>query len=94
MRKRFIQKAVALLVCFVFLGLSASGLMAAPRETPRIDASLILKAPAQFLVNLLPFLRSLFQNNNPAQTQPTSTGTVNIIKPTGTIKVIRLSGGD
>jgi len=28
MRKRTLQKAVALLVCFVFLGLSASGLMA------------------------------------------------------------------
>ena len=94
MRKRTLQKAAVVLVFFSFLGLSATGLMAGTTTTDRsakLSFSLLFKNPAQFLAVLFPGLRGLFGLNNP---QPPSTSAVKVIKPTGTIKSIRLSGGD
>ena len=94
MRKRTLQKAVVLFVCFMFLGLSSPGLMAATTESETFNPTLILKVPVQFLVSLFPFLLDLLMNDDPVQTQPTSTGPAWTIEATGTIKAIRLSGGD
>jgi hypothetical protein len=94
MRKRNLQKAVVLFICFVFLGLSASGLWAADQKQTHSSFRLILKAPVQFLVNLFPWLRNLLNPDDPGQLQPPSTNSVNTIKTTATIKSVRLSGGD
>ena len=94
MRKRNVQKAVVLLVFLSFLGLSASGLMAGTTSdrSVRLSFSLLLKNPAQFLAALFPGLRGILKIDNPSQ--PPSSSAVKVIKPTGTIKSIRLSGGD
>ncbi len=96
MRKRNLQKAVVLLVFLSFLGISASGAYAgtSSQTTVKPTLSLLFRAPAQFLVALFPGLRNLFKIDNPNQVQPPSTSTVKIVKPTGTIKSIRLGGGD
>jgi len=93
MRKRTLQKAAVVLVFFSFLGLSATGLMAGTTtdRSVKLSFSLLFKNPAQFLAVLFPGLRGFLGLNNP---QPPSTSTVKVIKPTGTIKSIRLSGGD
>ncbi len=93
MRKRNVQKAVVLLVFLSFLGLSASGLMAGTTSTSgktvKLSFSLLFRNPAQFLATLFP---GLFGRNNPGQTA--NQGQVITVKPTGTIKSIKLSGGD
>ena len=96
MRKRNVQKAVVLLVFLSFLGLSASGLMAGTTSTSgntvKLSFSLLFRNPALFFSTLLPGLRGLFGQDNPGQTA--NQGQVTTVKPTGTIKSIRLSGGD
>ena len=47
MRRRNLQKAVVLIVCFGFLGLSASGLWAGDRTPARTTFQVILNVPAQ-----------------------------------------------
>lgn len=94
MRKRNVQKAVVVLVFLSFLGLSASGLMAGTTSdrSVKLSFSLLFRSPAQFLAALFPGLRGILKIDNPSQ--PPSSDTVKVIKPTGTIKSIRLSGGD
>ena len=94
MRKRALRKAVSMLVCFVFLGLSASGLMAATVEQQTYDATLVLKAPIQFLLNLFPFLRDLLYNDDPTLIPPGQDETVRTIKATADITYVRVSGRD
>jgi hypothetical protein len=94
MRKRNLQKAVVLLVCFAFLGLSASGLSAAPQKSTKISFSLLFKMPAQLLIKLFPGLQNIIKVEQPTQIQPTTDSLAKTIKITGTIKSIRLSGGD
>jgi hypothetical protein len=96
MRKRNLQKAVVLLVFLSFLGISASGLWAgtSSQTTVKPTVSLLFRSPAQFLVALFPGLRKLFNIDNPVQVQPPSSTSVITVKPTGTIKSIRLGGGD
>lgn len=78
----------------MFLGPFASGLLAADTgSTQTIDPTVVLKAPAQFLINFFPFLLDLLSNNKTTQT-PTTDQAVLTVRPTGTIKSIRLSGGD
>jgi hypothetical protein len=95
MRRRNLQKAVVLIVCFGFLGLSASGLWAGDRTPARTTFQVILNVPAQILAHLFPWLRNFLNPGNPAQTtQPPAANSVTTVKPTGTISSIRLSGGD
>jgi hypothetical protein len=94
MRKRNLQKAVVLLICFAFLGLSASGLSADPQKTTGLSFRLLLKYPAQLLVNLFPGLRNVIKVDEPTPVQPATISSTITIKPTGTIKSIRLNGGD
>jgi hypothetical protein len=94
MRKRNLQKAVVLLVCFAFLGLSASGLSADPQKTTRLSFSLLLKYPAQLLVSLFPGLGKVIKVDEPTSLQPGKDGSIITVKPIGTIKSIRLSGRD
>jgi hypothetical protein len=97
MRKRNLQKAVVLVVCFAFLGLSASGLSAATTSQQPAKPgffSMLLKLPAQWLVALFPGLRNIINPPQPTQVQPPTSSSNKVIKPTGTIKSIRLSGGD
>lgn len=93
MRKRNLQKAVVLMICLAFLGLSASGLSAAPVKTTKLSISMLFSHPVQYLVSVFPGLKSIF--GDPA-TQPTQTtdGTSPIIKQTGTIKSVKLSTKD
>jgi hypothetical protein len=93
MRKRNLQKAVVLVVCFAFLGLSASGLSADENKPIKLSFSLLFKKPGLFLVTLIPGLRPII-GDQPAQVQPGTSNSTKTILPTGTIKVIRLSGGD
>jgi hypothetical protein len=94
MRKRNLQKAVVLLICFAFLGLSASGLWAADQKQTHSTFRVILKAPVQFLVNLFPWLRGLLNPDDQGQVQPPATSSVNTIRPTADITILRPSGKD
>jgi hypothetical protein len=96
MRKGNLQKAVVLLVFLSFLGISASGLQAGTtsQTTVKPTLTLLFQSPLQFLAALIPGLRDLFKANNPNQVQPPSSSSVTVVKPTGTIKSIRLGGGD
>jgi len=94
MRKRNLQKAVVLLVCFAFLGLSASGLSAAPQTTTKLSFKMLVRQPGLFLVTLIPALRNIINVDQPTQVQPSTLSSSKLIKTTGTIKSIRLSGGD
>jgi hypothetical protein len=55
---------------------------------------MLLKVPAQWLVALFPGLRNIINPPQPPQVQPPTSSSNKMIKPTGTIKSIRLSGGD
>jgi hypothetical protein len=94
MRKRNLQKAVVLLVCFAFLGLSASGLSADPQKTTRLSFSLLLKYPAQLLVSLFPSLGKVIKINEPTPVQPGKDGSSKAIKKTADITILRPSGKD
>jgi len=90
MRKRNLQKAVVLVVCFAFLGLSASGLSAAPAKSTKVSFALLLSNPAQFLVSIFPGLRSILGVDQATQTDPAS----KTVKTTGTVRSIKLSVKD
>jgi len=94
MRKRLFVRTVALVVCLVFIGLSASGLFAADKKSSRVDARLLLRKPIQFLVSILPIFDSFFNIHKKqifSGNDSSSTGTV---KPTGEITLGRPSTGD
>lgn len=97
MRKRNLQKAVVLVVCFAFLGLSASGLSAATTsQQPARPGffSMLLKVPAQWLVALFPGLRNIINPNQPTQVQPPTPSSINKIRTTADIMILRPSGKD
>lgn len=94
MRKRNLQKAVVLLVCFAFLGLSASGLSADPQRTTRLSFGLLLKYPAQLLVSLFPGLGKVIKVDEPTSLQPGKDGLSKVIKKTADIAILRPSGKD
>jgi hypothetical protein len=93
MRKRNLQKAVVLFMCFAFLGLSASGLWAADQKQAPSTFRVILKAPVHFLANFFPWLRSLL-NPDYGQVQPPATTSVNTIRTAADITILRPSGKD
>ncbi len=96
MRKRTSQPVAVLTICLMFLGPLATGLLAADTgtTTQTTDPTLILKAPSTVLLALFPYLLDFLSNNPPSQTQTSSNDVVLAARPTGTIKSIRLSGGD
>ena len=97
MRKRNLQKAVVLVVCFAFLGLSASGLSAATTSQQPVKSgffSMLLKIPAQWLVALFPGLRTIINPPQPAQVQPPTSSSINKIRTTADIMILRPSGRD
>jgi len=95
MRKRNLQKAVVLLVCLAFLGLSASGLSAATTsQTTKLSFSLLLNRPALFLITLIPGLRNILNPGDPYQVQPPSSGSVISVKTTADIAIVKTSGKD
>jgi hypothetical protein len=94
MRKRNLQKAVVLLVCFAFLGLSASGLSAAPQKSTKISFSLLFKMPAQLLVKLFPGLQNIIKVEQPTQIQPGNSSSTKTIKTLADISILRPSGKD
>lgn len=93
MRKKGISRIVAVFVCLAFLGITASGLMAAPDKAPRLSARLLFKKPVQFLVAVFPALQSLFPEET-LQADESATDTDQVVKPTGEIKIIRISVKD
>jgi hypothetical protein len=94
MRKRNLTKAAVLLVCFAFLGLSASGLTAAPQKSSKISFGLLLKVPAQILFRLFPGLRNIVKIEQPPQLQPGNSSSLKSIKTMAEISILRPSGKD
>jgi hypothetical protein len=92
MRKRFIVKTVALALCLVFIGISASGLFAADKRVSKFDVRLLLQRPVQFLVSFFPALNSIF--NIQKKQINSGTDSSNIVKPTGELVIGRPSTGD
>ncbi len=92
MRKGFIAKAIALALCLVFVGISASGLFAAEKRVSKIDARLLLQRPVQFLISIFPALGSVFNHRK----TPINSGdnSSSVIKPTGELASGRPSTGD
>ena len=94
MRKRLIVRTVALVVCLVFIGLSASGLFAADKKSSRIDARLLLRKPIQFLVSIFPGFDSIFNIHKKQILSGSDSGSTGTVKPTGEITLGRPSTGD
>ncbi|MGA2532798.1 MAG: hypothetical protein ABSG19_07135 [Candidatus Aminicenantales bacterium] len=96
MRKRNLQKAVVLVVCYAFLGLSASGLSAATtsQKPAKLTFSMLLKVPAQWLVALFPGLRNIINPDQPTQLQPPTSSSANKIRTTADIMILRPSSKD
>ena len=92
MRKSFITKTVALALCLVFVGISASGLFAAEKRVSKIDARLLLQRPVQFLISVFPALGSVF-NVHKKQIGTVDSSSA-IVKPTGDLVIGRPSTGD
>jgi len=93
MRKTFIVKAVALVVCLVFIGLSASGLFAADRKSVKVEGRQLLRKPVQFLVSLLPVFESIFNNHRKVVVSSSDSSSM-VVKPTGELAGGRPSTGD
>jgi hypothetical protein len=92
MRKNFVAKAVALALCLVFVGISASGLFAAEKRVSKIDARLLLQRPVQFLISIFPALGSVFNvRRTPINSGDSSSS---VVKPTGDLVIGRPSTGD
>jgi hypothetical protein len=92
MRKSFVAKTVALALCLVFIGISASGLFAAEKRASKIDARLLLQRPVQFLISIFPALGSIFNvRKTPINSGDSSSS---IVKPTGELVSGRPSTGD
>ena len=94
MRKRFFVRAVALMVCLVFIGLSASGLFAADKKSSRFDARLLLRKPIQFLVSIFPGFDSIFNIHKKQILSGNDSGSTGTVKPTGELVSGRPSTGD
>ena len=94
MQKRFFVRAVALMVCLVFIGLSASGLFAADKKSFRIDARLLLRKPIQFLVSIFPDFDSIFNIHKKQILSGSDSGSTGTVKPTGELLSGRPSTGD
>lgn len=92
MRKSFVTKAVALALCLVFVGISASGLLAAEKRVSKIDARLLFQRPVQFLISVFPALGSVFSIHK-RQIGSVDTSS-SIVKPTGELASGRPSTGD
>jgi len=93
MRKTFIVKTVALVVCLVFIGLSASGLFAVDRKSSKVEGRQLLRKPVQFLVSLLPVFDSIFNIHRKVVVSGSDSGQM-VVKPTGEITKGRPSTGD
>jgi hypothetical protein len=94
MRKRLIVRTVALVVCLVFIGLSASGLFAADKKSSKIDGRLLLRKPIQFLVSILPIFDSIFNIHKKQIISGNDSGSMGTVKPTGELVSGRPSTGD
>jgi hypothetical protein len=94
MRKRLIVRTVALVVCLVFIGLSASGLFAADKRSSKIDGRLLLRKPVQFLVSILPIFDSFFGIHRKVVVSSNDSGSMGTVKPTGELVSGRPSTGD
>jgi hypothetical protein len=92
MRKNFVTKAVALALCLVFVGISASGLLAAEKRVSKIDVRLLFQRPVQFLISVFPALGSVFSIHK-RQIGSVDTSS-SIVKPTGDLVIGRPSTGD
>lgn len=92
MRKTFIAKAIALALCLVVVGISASGLLAAEKRGSKIDARLLFQRPVQFLISVFPALGSVFSIHK-RQIGSVDTSS-SIVKPTGELASGRPSTGD
>jgi hypothetical protein len=94
MRKRFFVKSVALLVCLVFVGITASGLFAAEKRSVRFDTRLLFKNPARFLTSVFPVFSS-FYNAHKRQILAIDSPSANgVVKPTGELVMGRPSTRD
>jgi hypothetical protein len=92
MRKTFISKTVALALCLVFIGISASGLFAAEKRVSKIDVRLLFQRPVHFLISVFPALGSILNpNKTPLVSGNSSTS---VVKPTGELASGRPSTGD
>lgn len=89
MRKRLIARAAALALCFVFVGITASGMLAAEKRSAKLDGRLFLQRPVHFLVSIFPGLGSILISQKKIATPSSS-----VIKPTGDLVIGRPSTGD
>ena len=94
MRKKFFIKSVALVVCLVIIGISASGLLAAEKRTAKVDARLLFQRPIEFLISVFPALNSFLNFENKAGLIGNSSDSSEIVKPTGRLVTGRPSDED
>jgi len=94
MRKRFFIKSIALLVCLVFVGITASGLFAAEKRVNRFDTRLLFKNPARFLTSVFPVFSSFYNAHKRQILSIDSPSSNSVVKPTGQLVIGRPSTGD
>jgi hypothetical protein len=95
MKKTALSKSVALVVCLAFLGIAASGLLAAPRHSTYAEARQFLMKQITSLVSWLPYFDVVYYSQDPSlQITTDAAGRTAKVKPTGDIKVVRPGDGD
>ncbi len=85
------KKIVAVVLCVVFAGVAASGLLAAEKKSVRVNAREMVKNPAKVLGTLLPILKGGAKVQVPSL--EANTGKL-IVKPTEEIVIPKPSTGD
>jgi len=96
MHKKFFFKAVAIMVCLVFLTLCVPGLISAEKKSPKPNSRLLFEKPLRLISSIFPVFSYIFDTgsqDNYSKNAPTSTSSEKV-KITGGLQVARPSGGD
>jgi hypothetical protein len=94
MRKDFIVRTVALVVCLVFIGSMGSGLIAAEKRIVKTDFRLLWDRPIQFLISVFPSFSSIFATRGKQILSSENANLSSSVKPTGELTTGRPSVGD
>lgn len=90
MRKNFYFKSIAIVICLVVLGITASGLYATDKKVTKFDSRLLIQRPFQFFISMFPFLNAFLTVNPQQELISTTSDSTEVIKPTGELDRIRV----
>jgi hypothetical protein len=96
MYKKFFFKAVAIMVCLVFLTLCVPGLISAEKKSPKPNSKLLFEKPLRLISSIFPVFSYIFDTgsqDNFSKNAPSSTSSGKV-KITGGLASPKVSDGD